>query len=208
MTVGFAGRTWLLLVVALAYVAAPSVASHAQQADIACLPRKLLTAAHAALRSAYERPSAITVVHPDSAPPGQRHLTIDERSSLLRGVRGVRVLRDGLPLTLADGRPLLDSLDLESVGRVRAIRSSASVLYGNADGRAIELRVAAPSHDRTVVRARGTSASVDPQRRTGMAARSADALGYQGSTTLTAWSDVPVRQRRVPGRHREGRERP
>ncbi|MEX1187397.1 MAG: TonB-dependent receptor [Gemmatimonadaceae bacterium] len=50
------------------------------------------------------------------------------------GVRGVRVLHDGIPLTVADGQTPLDYLDTESVGRIEVIRGSASSLYGNASG--------------------------------------------------------------------------
>jgi iron complex outermembrane receptor protein len=50
------------------------------------------------------------------------------------GVRGVRVLHDGIPLTVADGQTPVDYLDMESVGRIEVIRGSASSLYGNASG--------------------------------------------------------------------------
>ena len=50
------------------------------------------------------------------------------------GVRSIRVLRDGMPLTLPDGQTPIDYLDLEAVGRVEAIRGTASALYGNASG--------------------------------------------------------------------------
>ena len=61
------------------------------------------------------------------------------------GVRGVRVLRDGVPLTLPDGQTPLDWLDLESVGRVDVIRGTAAALYGNAAGGVIDFRSRAPS---------------------------------------------------------------
>ena len=50
------------------------------------------------------------------------------------GVRGVRVLHDGIPLTVADGQTPLDYLDVESVERIEVIRGSASSLYGNSAG--------------------------------------------------------------------------
>ena len=50
------------------------------------------------------------------------------------GVRGVRVLHDGIPLTVADGQTPLDYLDVESVDRIEVIRGSASSLYGNSAG--------------------------------------------------------------------------
>jgi iron complex outermembrane receptor protein len=212
MTVGFAARTWSPFVIALACVAASSVASHAQQRDTARLPQVLVTVTRDAGRSTYDVPYAITVVSPDSARPGQRHLTIDELLLLLPGVtvanrfnpaqdprvsirgfgarstfgvRGVRVMRDGIPLTLADGQTPLDYLDLESVGSVQALRGSASALYGNAAGGVIELRSVAPPRDRLVVQARGSSGSFGTQRWTGMVGGSAGDFGYQGSATGT-----------------------
>lgn len=50
------------------------------------------------------------------------------------GVRGVRVLHDGIPLTVADGQTPVDYLDTESVQRIEVLRGSASSLYGNAAG--------------------------------------------------------------------------
>jgi iron complex outermembrane receptor protein len=212
MRAGFAGRTCSPLVIALACVAAPGVASHAQQGNAARLPPVLVTVTRDAARSTYDLPYAITVVSPDSTRPGQRHLTIDELLALLPGVlvanrfnpaqdprvsirgfgarstfgvRGIRVMRDGIPLTLADGQTPLDYLDLESVGSVQAIRGSASALYGNAAGGVIELRSVAPPRAPVVVEARGSSGNFGAQRWTGMVGGSAGAFGYQGTATGT-----------------------
>ncbi len=50
------------------------------------------------------------------------------------GVRGINVVVDGIPATLADGQSTLDHLDIASLGRVEALRGPASALYGNASG--------------------------------------------------------------------------
>src|SRR5207253_3249981 len=60
------------------------------------------------------------------------------------GVRGIRILRDGVPLTLPDGQTPVDYLDLENVGRVDVLRGSASSLYGNAGGGVIDIRSRVP----------------------------------------------------------------
>ena len=50
------------------------------------------------------------------------------------GVRGIRVLSDGVPLTMPDGQANLNNIDLTSAGRVEVMRGAASMLYGNAAG--------------------------------------------------------------------------
>jgi iron complex outermembrane receptor protein len=116
-------------------------------------------------------PFALSVTQPDSARPGQRHTAIDETLAMVPGllvtnrnnpsqdprlsirgfgarstfgVRGIRVLRDGMPLTLPDGQTPLDYLSLESVGRIEVMRGAASALYGNASGGVVDLRSEAP----------------------------------------------------------------
>lgn len=56
------------------------------------------------------------------------------------GVRGVKLLRDGVPLSLPDGQTPVDWLDLESIADVEVLRGTASALYGNASGGVIDLR--------------------------------------------------------------------
>lgn len=50
------------------------------------------------------------------------------------GIRGVKILVDGIPETLADGQGSVDSIDIGSIGNIEVIRGPASSLYGNASG--------------------------------------------------------------------------
>ena len=168
-------------------------------------------------RSPLELPFAVSVSEPDSARPGQRHLSLEETLLLLPGVtvanrhnptqdprisirgfgsrsafgvRGVRVVRDGMPLTLPDGQTPVDYLDLESIGRVEVLRGSASALYGNAAGGVIELRSEAPPAAPFAANARSWAGSDRFRRVTGEAGGTVGALSYQGTvahTTTDGW---------------------
>jgi iron complex outermembrane recepter protein len=60
------------------------------------------------------------------------------------GVRGVRVIVDGIPLTTADGQSNLNNIDLASAGRIEVIRGPASSLYGNAAGGVVAVTTEEP----------------------------------------------------------------
>ena len=135
-----------------------------------------------AMRSTLELPFALARVTPDSLHPGLRRaslgefvfgipgLQVSERNNPSQdprlavrgfgarsafGVRGVRVLRDGIPLTLPDGQTPIDWMDLESAGTVEAIRGTAASLYGNAAGGVVSIRSRAPDAAPFAVIARG-----------------------------------------------------
>lgn len=124
-----------------------------------------------AARSPFELPFALTTA-PLSARPAQRRTSVSDlllavpgvqvqdrsnpsqdsriavrgfgaRSAF--GVRGVRVLRDGVPVSLPDGQTPIDWIDLETVDRVDVVRGTAAALYGNAAGGVVDMRSRAPS---------------------------------------------------------------
>ncbi|UCF20732.1 MAG: TonB-dependent receptor [Gemmatimonadota bacterium] len=55
------------------------------------------------------------------------------------GVRGIRLIQDGIPLSLPDGQAQLNNIDLSAAGRIEVIRGPASALYGNAAGGVISI---------------------------------------------------------------------
>lgn len=66
------------------------------------------------------------------------------------GVRGVRVIVDDIPATLADGQTQLNNVDLGSLGSAEVIRGPASSLYGNGSGGVVTLQ-SAPAPTGSVV---------------------------------------------------------
>jgi iron complex outermembrane recepter protein len=189
----------------------PSVA-HGQDTAATQLQPVVVEVARGAHRSPLDLPFAVTVTTPDSSRPGQRHLSLDETLSLIPGltvsnrtnpsqdprisirgfgarsafgVRGIRVLRDGIPLTLPDGQTPVDFLDLESVGRVEVMRGSASSLYGNAGGGVVDLRTSEPPAVPVSAAVRGWNGGYGSQRIVAKAAGAGRSFGYQGNVART-----------------------
>lgn len=159
-------------------------------------------------RSPLELPFAISNTRPDSMAPGQTHTAVEQTLSLVPGVtvanrnnpaqdarisirgfgarspfgvRSIRVLRDGMPLTLPDGQTPIDYLDLEAVGRVESIRGSASALYGNASGGIIELHSAPAPAVPFAVQGRTWAGTAGLQRFVALFGGTAARLAYQGN---------------------------
>ena len=216
---------------ALLVLASARPAAQERGGDPPVLPPVEVRVTRESERSPLELPFAVSATTPDSLRPGQRHLTLDETLLLLPGVtvasrnnptqdprisirgfgarsafgvRGVRVLRDGMPLTLPDGQTPVDYLDLESVGRVEVLRGSASALYGNAAGGVIELRSAPPSTEPLTGDVRAWTGPDGFQRWTASVDGTLDALRYQATgarTTSDGWREHS-RQRTTHGHAR------
>ena len=63
------------------------------------------------------------------------------------GIRGIRILVDGIPETLPDGQGGVDSIDLGSAQSIEVLRGPASSLYGNASGGVIAVTSELGSED-------------------------------------------------------------
>ena len=55
------------------------------------------------------------------------------------GIREIKVLLDGLPITEPDGQTQVDEIDLGAIDRIEVLRGPAGALYGNAAGGVIQL---------------------------------------------------------------------
>src|SRR3954464_8852831 len=178
----------------------------AQDTSIAKLP-PMVTVTRQPARSPFDLPFGISVVQPDSLRPGQAHVAADQTLLMIPGlvvanrnnpsqdvrvsvrgfgarsqfgVRSLRVMRDGMPLTLPDGQTPLDYLDLESVGRIEVIRGTAAALYGNASGGVIDIRSADPS-EQAEPEARLWFGSNALMRSTAVVSGTSGKLAYQGN---------------------------
>jgi iron complex outermembrane receptor protein len=163
-------QTGALAVTVFLFSAAPVAAQ--QDTGVTTLKPVVVTVTRGSARTILGSPFAISVIQSDSARPGQRHTSVDEALALIPGVttvsrnnpaqdprlsirgfgarsafgvRGIRVLRDGIPITLPDGQTPLDYVSLESVGQIEVLRGAASALYGNASGGVVDLRSREPS---------------------------------------------------------------
>jgi len=153
-------------------VVAFAVALSAQQRDTVTLPP--VTVSVTRIETPVERiPWAVVTIAPSAVARGRPAWGLDEVLSLVPGVfvanrynfsldqrlsirgfgarsafavRGVKLLMDGIPLSLPDGQGQLTTVDLGSVGRIEVLRGTASALFGNAAGGVISLSTdAAPS---------------------------------------------------------------
>jgi iron complex outermembrane receptor protein len=200
-------------VIAVVISLAP-LANHADAQDttVAKLEPVVVEVGRGAHTSPLELPFAVTVQIPDSMRPGQRHLSLDETLWLIPGlsvsnrnnpsqdprisirgfgarsafgVRGIRVLRDGIPLTLPDGQTPVDYLDLESVGRVEVMRGSASSLYGNAGGGVVDIRTSDPPQVPVSGAVRMWNGGFGSRRLVAKTGGAADGFGYQANVART-----------------------
>jgi iron complex outermembrane recepter protein len=73
------------------------------------------------------------------------------------GVRGIKILLDGVPQTLPDGQSQLTNVEFGNIGRAEVLRGASSSLYGNASGGVVSLQSepAAPSPFATRIRLEG-----------------------------------------------------
>lgn len=100
------------------------------------------------------------------------------------GVRGVRILIDGIPATMPDGQGQASSASLNSASRIEVLRGPAAQLYGNAAGGVVQVFTRDPPVTPAAAYAGVTlGAGADGQRQLGLSAGG-------GSQTLGGLIDV------------------
>ena len=159
----------------------------------------------------HEVPAAVGVVEQDSIQKARQQLSIDESLTLIPGlfmqnrynfaqdlriairgfgarssfgIRGIKILVDGIPETLPDGQGQVDSIDLGSAARIEVLRGPSSSLYGNASGGVISVTSeAAP--DSPFVEGRLAVGEYDYQKYQVKAAGQSGKFGYLASLSDT-----------------------
>ena len=153
-----------------ALIAAPTVGAGALPEDVSADIPLTITITSGRMEQALENQTgAVSVVEPsqdESADPasglgdlldpvpglfaasrfnGAQDLRLSVRGFGARGnfgIRGIRILLDGFPLTLPDGQSALDDLDPGLIGRAEVRRGPAGSLYGSSAGGVISLESA------------------------------------------------------------------
>lgn len=207
----------LCRMLAAAIVLAPALSKAQMDSSATELKPVIVTVTRGTGRTVLGSPFAISITQPDSARPGLRRSAIDETLALIPGVtavnrtnpaqdprlsirgfgarsafgvRGIRVLRDGIPITLPDGQTPLDYISLESVDRVEVLRGAASALYGNASGGVIDLRSSTPSPAPLSIQAKQWVGSYEAARSVASASGTSGSVSYLGDVAYSR-SDGP-----------------
>jgi iron complex outermembrane receptor protein len=103
------------------------------------------------------------------------------------GVRGVKVLVDGVPSSLPDGQSEIDSIDLGFAERIDVVRGPISSLYGGGGGGIVSITTAAPTAE-PHLRLRSVFGSDHLFRQEALATGSAGDTGYVAGLGYTRWS--------------------
>lgn len=103
------------------------------------------------------------------------------------GVRGVRILVDGIPATLPDGQATIDHLDLAGLGRVEALRGPNAALYGNAAGGVLHFQTLNPALQPASVGVRSTTGSDGLWTLEGTASGTSGDVGFRFGVTRTEY---------------------
>ena len=113
-----------------------------------------------------EMPAAVDVIDAPAATEGRQGLQLDEALNRVPGlfaqnrynfaqdvrvsirgfgarapfgIRGLRILQDGIPETTPDGQSQVDAIDLLNISRIEVLRGPNAALYGNATGGVIAI---------------------------------------------------------------------
>ena len=94
------------------------------------------------------------------------------------GVRGVRILVDGIPATMPDGQGQAATASLNAAARIEVLRGPLAQLYGNAAGGVVQVFTQEPPRDKVLHGSATIGVGSDGQRQIGAAlAGGSDVIG-------------------------------
>jgi len=73
------------------------------------------------------------------------------------GVRGIQVVLDGIPITVADGQSMLDVVDPAMIHSIEVLRGPSSTLWGNSSGGVLYIKTTQPNINRIQFRTQAGS---------------------------------------------------
>lgn len=173
-------------------------------------------------RTLAQVPAAVSVVSKEDIQLGRQQLALDESLSRVPGVfmqnrynfaqdlrvsirgfgaragfgiRGIKILVDGIPETLPDGQGSVDSIDLGATEQIEVIRGPSSTLYGNASGGVIAITSENPPED-PFAELRVSAGRYDFQKLQLKAGGQGERIGY-----LVSLSDMELDGFREQSRH-------
>ncbi|GAP35714.1 TonB-dependent receptor [Piscinibacter sakaiensis] len=147
-------------------LAAPGARAQAPAADPVTELEPVVVTARRAREASFDAPAAISAIGRDAIEAGGLQVNLSE--SLVRvpgitvlnrqnyaqdlqlsirgfgsrstfGIRGVRLIVDGIPATMPDGQGQVSTVALASAGRVEVLRGPLAQLYGNAAGGVVQV---------------------------------------------------------------------
>ena len=143
-----------------------AVADSADQDAATTQPDEIIVRATRTDKRIDDVPAAISVVTKEDIQLGRQQLGLDESLAAIPGlfmqdrynfaqdlriairgfgarsnfgIRGIKILIDGIPESLPDGQGQSDGIDLGSIEQIEVIRGPSSSLYGNASGGVINI---------------------------------------------------------------------
>lgn len=167
-------RTYLSTCIALAVAGASTPALAQDQEPAANQLEELVVIGTRTERRLGEIPLGVSVINMEDIQRGRQELGMDESLTRVPGVfmqnrynfsqdlrvsirgfgaranfgmRGIKVLSDGIPVTLADGQSGTDDLDIGSAQSIEVVRGPAAALYGTAAGGVLSVTTEDPPAD-------------------------------------------------------------
>ena len=185
-------------------------------------PGERAAASGAGLDVALRRVPGLVVTGRENPAQGERLVVRGLGARSAFGVRGVQVVLDGVPLTLADGQAVLGIVDPALVRRAEIVRGPASALWGNGSGGVLFLDTrpepqtgaplasvtatggawAAPAYRLGLRRLAAEAVAPIGRSRVGLAVSTVAGGGYRDyasfqTTRARAFADVPLRAGRA-----------